>query len=219
MLIVNKLLPQGRGLAAVLLKRAASVELDWDLRCKSRFDATDSSGRILGVFLLRRGARLETVRARHFGSPSCKPTAGCPSGRRMAPRSTTNATAPSRPRCTAWCTSTQPDSSPTPKRARRRTTEAALAAPVGPDTRPDASNPADLPGRSLDGAALPIDAPSEGPGLTGYRETERRSSDRREAAKSGQGIGPDPGSRPSTLASAGQPARPRGPRGNEAEAV
>jgi len=28
MLTINKLIPQGRGLAAVLLKRAASVELD-----------------------------------------------------------------------------------------------------------------------------------------------------------------------------------------------
>jgi urease accessory protein len=53
MLIVNKLLPQGRGLAPVLLKRAATVELDWDVRCKSRFDATDSAGRIVGVFLPR----------------------------------------------------------------------------------------------------------------------------------------------------------------------
>jgi urease accessory protein UreE len=53
MLIVNKLIPQGRGLAPVLLKRAASVELDWDVRCKSRFDATDSQGRTLGVFLPR----------------------------------------------------------------------------------------------------------------------------------------------------------------------
>ena len=53
MLTVNKLIPQGRGLAAVLLKRAASVELDWDVRQKSRFDATDSSGRALGVFLPR----------------------------------------------------------------------------------------------------------------------------------------------------------------------
>jgi urease accessory protein len=53
MLSVNKLIPQGRGLAAVLLKRAASVELDWDVRQKSRFDATDSSGRALGVFLSR----------------------------------------------------------------------------------------------------------------------------------------------------------------------
>ena len=42
MLTVNKLIPQGRGLATVLLKRAATVELDWDVRQKSRFDATDS---------------------------------------------------------------------------------------------------------------------------------------------------------------------------------
>lgn len=53
MLTINKLLPQGRGLAPVLLKRAATVELDWDVRQKSRFDATDSMGRTLGVFLPR----------------------------------------------------------------------------------------------------------------------------------------------------------------------
>jgi urease accessory protein len=53
MLTVNKLLPQARGLSAVLLKRAASVELDWDVRQKSRFDAADSQGRTLGVFLPR----------------------------------------------------------------------------------------------------------------------------------------------------------------------
>jgi urease accessory protein len=53
MLTVNKLLPQGQGLAQVLLKRAPSVEIDWDVRQKSRFDATDSSGRHLGVFLPR----------------------------------------------------------------------------------------------------------------------------------------------------------------------
>jgi urease accessory protein len=53
MLSVNKLIPQGRGLAKVLLKRATAVEVDWDVRCKSRFDATDSSGRRLGVFLPR----------------------------------------------------------------------------------------------------------------------------------------------------------------------
>ncbi|ACB33340.1 UreE urease accessory domain protein [Leptothrix cholodnii SP-6] len=53
MLTVNKLIPQGRGLAAVLLKRAASVELDWDTRQKSRFDATDSQARHVGVFLPR----------------------------------------------------------------------------------------------------------------------------------------------------------------------
>ncbi len=53
MLQVSKLLPGGRGLAAALLKRAATVELDWDVRQKSRFDATDSQGRQLGVFLPR----------------------------------------------------------------------------------------------------------------------------------------------------------------------
>ena len=53
MLTVNKLMPQGRGLAPVLMKRAATVELDWDVRQKSRFDATDSQGRQIGVFLPR----------------------------------------------------------------------------------------------------------------------------------------------------------------------
>ncbi len=53
MLMVNKLIAQGRGLAAALVKRAASIERDWDLRQKSRFDATDSAGRALGVFLPR----------------------------------------------------------------------------------------------------------------------------------------------------------------------
>ena len=53
MLTVNKLLSQGHGLAPVLLKRAATVVLDWDVRQKSRFDATDSHGRHLGIFLPR----------------------------------------------------------------------------------------------------------------------------------------------------------------------
>ena len=53
MLTVNKLIPQGRGLAAPLLKRASQVALDWDLRSRSRFEATDSAGRRLGVFLPR----------------------------------------------------------------------------------------------------------------------------------------------------------------------
>jgi urease accessory protein len=53
MLTVNKLISGARGLAPALVKRAASVELDWDVRQKSRFDATDSSGRALGVFLPR----------------------------------------------------------------------------------------------------------------------------------------------------------------------
>ena len=53
MLTVNKLIAQGSGLAPALLKRAASVVLDWDTRQKSRFDAEDSQGRTLGVFLPR----------------------------------------------------------------------------------------------------------------------------------------------------------------------
>ena len=53
MLTVNKLMPQGRGLAGVLIRRAPTVELSWDLRQKSRFAATDSAGRALGVFLPR----------------------------------------------------------------------------------------------------------------------------------------------------------------------
>ena len=50
---VNKVLSHGHGLSAVLLKRAASVVLDWDTRQKSRFDTEDSQGRHLGVFLPR----------------------------------------------------------------------------------------------------------------------------------------------------------------------
>ena len=53
MLTANKLMPEGHGLAPVLLKRAATVELDWDVRQKSRFAATDSQGRELAVFLPR----------------------------------------------------------------------------------------------------------------------------------------------------------------------
>ena len=53
MLTLHKLIPQGRGLAPVLVKRAASVELDWDVRQKSRWGATDSQGRAIGVFLPR----------------------------------------------------------------------------------------------------------------------------------------------------------------------
>jgi urease accessory protein len=53
MLTVSKIIPQGAGLAAVLLKRANTVELDWDIRQKSRFNTTDSSDRQLGIFLPR----------------------------------------------------------------------------------------------------------------------------------------------------------------------
>jgi urease accessory protein len=37
----------------VLIQRASTLTLDWDTRQKSRFDATDSQGRALGVFLPR----------------------------------------------------------------------------------------------------------------------------------------------------------------------
>ncbi|MDD2926734.1 urease accessory protein UreE [Rhodoferax sp.] len=53
MLHISKLIPQGAGLAAALLKRACHVELDWEVRQKSRFEATDSTGRQLGIFLPR----------------------------------------------------------------------------------------------------------------------------------------------------------------------
>ena len=51
MLHISKLMPQGAGLAPVLLKRAATVELDWNTRQKSRFESTDSHHRPLGVSL------------------------------------------------------------------------------------------------------------------------------------------------------------------------
>ncbi len=53
MIKATKLIPSGNGLAPTLLKRAAAVQLDWDVRQKSRFDCTDSQGRHIGVFLPR----------------------------------------------------------------------------------------------------------------------------------------------------------------------
>ncbi|MDR7094880.1 urease accessory protein [Hydrogenophaga laconesensis] len=53
MLQVSKLIPQGQGLAKALVHRAPQLELDWDIRQKSRFDATASDGRHVGVFLPR----------------------------------------------------------------------------------------------------------------------------------------------------------------------
>ena len=53
MLQVSKIISQGAGLAPVLVQRASTVELDWDVRQKSRFEATDSLARQLGVFLPR----------------------------------------------------------------------------------------------------------------------------------------------------------------------
>lgn len=53
MLQVSRLIPQGQGLAPVLVHRAPHLELDWDIRQKSRFDATASNGQSVGVFLPR----------------------------------------------------------------------------------------------------------------------------------------------------------------------
>ena len=53
MLQASKLIPQGKGLAPALINRAPQLELDWDLRQKSRFDATASDGQQVGVFLAR----------------------------------------------------------------------------------------------------------------------------------------------------------------------
>jgi urease accessory protein len=53
MLQVSKLIPQGQGLAPSLVQRAAQLVLDWDVRQKSRFDATASDERHVGVFLPR----------------------------------------------------------------------------------------------------------------------------------------------------------------------
>jgi urease accessory protein len=53
MLQASKLITQGQGLAPVLVRRAATLTLDWDVRQKSRFDAETSDGRRVGVFLPR----------------------------------------------------------------------------------------------------------------------------------------------------------------------
>jgi urease accessory protein len=53
MIHTSKRIAGGAGLAAVLLKRASVLELDWDTRSKSRFGATDSTGREIGVLLPR----------------------------------------------------------------------------------------------------------------------------------------------------------------------
>ncbi len=53
MLIANKLIPAGKGLAPAIVRRAATIELDWDTRQKSRFDGVDSQGRAVAVFLPR----------------------------------------------------------------------------------------------------------------------------------------------------------------------
>jgi urease accessory protein len=53
LLIASKLVGAGRGLAPALVRRASRIALDWDTRQKSRFEAVDSAGRRIGVFLPR----------------------------------------------------------------------------------------------------------------------------------------------------------------------
>ncbi|MEN9315833.1 MAG: hypothetical protein RIS35_2226, partial [Pseudomonadota bacterium] len=53
MITIDKRIPRSAGLAPVLVARAPSVELVWDVRQRSRFEAIDSLGRRLGVFLPR----------------------------------------------------------------------------------------------------------------------------------------------------------------------
>ena len=53
MLQASKLIPKGQGLARTMVQRAAHLELDWDVRQKSRFDTVASDERHVGVFLPR----------------------------------------------------------------------------------------------------------------------------------------------------------------------
>ena len=54
MIHATKRIAGGAGLAPwVLVKRAPTLELDWDTRSKGRFSATDSDGREIGVVLPR----------------------------------------------------------------------------------------------------------------------------------------------------------------------
>jgi urease accessory protein len=50
---VGKRIAGGQGLSSALVRRASAIELDWDVRQKSRIEATDSLGRLLQVFLPR----------------------------------------------------------------------------------------------------------------------------------------------------------------------
>ena len=53
MLQAARSLPQGQGLAPVLVRRAPRLVLDWDARQKSRFFADTTDGQRVGVFLPR----------------------------------------------------------------------------------------------------------------------------------------------------------------------
>ena len=70
MLNVQKLIPRGAGLAAALLKRAATVELDWDVRQKSRFEGTDSPSPMKAVPANRWPCRRAATAPRRRGATS-----------------------------------------------------------------------------------------------------------------------------------------------------
>ena len=53
MIIYSKCIAGGRGIAKPIIKRAATITLDWDTRQKSRFEATDSRQQTVGIFLPR----------------------------------------------------------------------------------------------------------------------------------------------------------------------
>jgi urease accessory protein len=53
MIIYSKCISGARGIASVIVKRAPSVSLSWDTRQKSRFEATNSIGQKVGIFLPR----------------------------------------------------------------------------------------------------------------------------------------------------------------------
>jgi urease accessory protein len=76
----------------VLLKRATTVELDWDVRQKSRFAATDSAGRELGVFLPRgtlvRGGDVLVAARRLAGARARRAPAGAAHHRLHRPHGT-----------------------------------------------------------------------------------------------------------------------------------
>ena len=53
MIYFTKVIKGGQGLAKALLARAPSIELDWDIRQKSRFETLDSTGRQVGIITPR----------------------------------------------------------------------------------------------------------------------------------------------------------------------
>ena len=97
----------------------------WSSRPRARGPSRTASGPPLWRWAwmspqwrMRWSARPEKLHHPRLPMPSaCKPTPPRPAGRTaMTPRCTTSATAPSRPRCTAWCCSTRRAFSPRPKR-------------------------------------------------------------------------------------------------------